>query len=171
MRVLSAAMLFMVLLAVPAGQAFAALAAASANATAKATVLKPLTLTLVQDFNLGTIILGPGTWAGAVVSLNQAGVLNCGSANLTCAGAVQPASYRITGSNRQVVTISAPDVVLTNTASPGQQLILTLDKPSSVTIPNSGNQGVLFAIGGRVTLSSTTPGGLYSGTLNVTVDY
>ena len=37
---------------------------------AKAT--KPLTLTSVQDLDLGTIVLAPGTWTGVISSAPQA---------------------------------------------------------------------------------------------------
>ena len=49
--------------------------------------------------------------------------------------------------------------------------IETVDSPAQVTLPNSCNQGVLFNVGGSITLDSTTVGGTYSGTINVTVDY
>jgi hypothetical protein len=46
-----------------------------------------------------------------------------------------------------------------------------VDNPGTVSLPNSGNPGVEFSLGGTITLNSTTAGGLYSGTFNVTVDY
>jgi len=46
-----------------------------------------------------------------------------------------------------------------------------VDGPGTVALPNSGNKGVDFSLGGRITLSSSTAGGLYTGTFNVTVDY
>jgi hypothetical protein len=45
------------------------------------------------------------------------------------------------------------------------------DAPATLLLTNSGAPGIDFAIGGSVTLSSTTSGGTYVGTFNVTVDY
>jgi hypothetical protein len=140
-------------------------------AQVSATVIKPLTLTWVQNLDLGTMVLGPGSWSGAMVGISRAGVFSCINANVTCSGATQVAKYNVTGTNNQVARISAPNVTLTNQNDPTQTLTLTVDSPGSVTIPNSGNQGAAFSLGGSIALSSTTAGGVYTGTFNVTVDY
>lgn len=145
--------------------------AATQTAQVKASVVKPLTLSSMQDLDLGSIVLGPGTWAGATVGISQAGVFSCTNGNVTCSGATRPARYKATGSNNQVARITVPNVTLVNQNDPSQSLTLAVDSPATVTFPNSGNQGVTFAIGGAITVDSTTPGGLYSGTFNVTVDY
>ena len=136
-----------------------------------AKVAKPLTLTRVQDLDLGRVILGPGTWSAAVVSISQAGVFVCNNPNLTCTGAPKAATFNLTGTNNQVVKIIAPNVTLTNQGDPSQTLTLVLDSPATITMETSGNKGQDFSIGGSMSLSSTTPGGLYTGTINVTVDY
>jgi hypothetical protein len=140
-------------------------------AQVSATVIKPLTLTWVQNLDLGTMVLGPGSWSGAMVGISRAGAFSCINANVTCSGATQVAKYNVTGTNNQVARISAPNVTLTNQNDPTQTLTLTVDSPGSVTIPNSGNQGAAFSLGGSIALSSTTAGGVYTGTFNVTVDY
>jgi hypothetical protein len=145
--------------------------AASSSAKVKASVVKPLTLSSVQSLDLGTIVLGPGTWSGAKVKLSQAGQLTCTNANLTCTGATQVAKYKVTGSNNQVARITAPNVTMVNQNDTTKTLTLVVDSPGTVTFPNSGNQGITFSLGGEVTIDSTTAGGLYSGTFNVTVDY
>lgn len=155
--------------------AFAAAAPARAapgtNVGVSASVIKPLTLRWVQDLDLGTIVLGPGTWTGATVGISRTGVFTCANANVTCTGAARVARYNVTGTNNQVVRISAPNVTLTNQDDPSRTLTLVVDGPGTVTMPNSGNQGVIFPLGGSIALSSTTAGGVYAGTFNVTVDY
>lgn len=149
-------------------------AATSADKTASATVkiVKPLVLSWVQDLNLGTIILsGPGTWSGATVAVSRAGAFTCASANLTCSGATQPAKYNVAGSNSQVITVTAPNVTLVNQRDPTKSLTMVLDGPGTVMLTNSGNPGLTFAVGGSISLASTTPDGVYAGTLNVTVNY
>ena len=146
-------------------------AAATQVAKVSATVAKPLTLVRVQDLDLGTIVLGPGSWSGATVGISRGGVFSCGSANVTCIGATRVAKYAVTGSNNQVIRITAPNVTLTNQSDPAKTLTLVVDSPGTITLPNSGNNGVQFPLGGSIGLSSSTAGGTYSGTFNVTVDY
>ena len=145
--------------------------AATQVAKVSAAVAKPLTLARVQDLDLGTIVLGPGTWSGATVGISRAGIFTCGSSNVACTGATNVARYRVTGSNNQIVRISAPNVTLVNQSDPTKTLTLQVDAPATATMPNSGNVGIQFPIGGSITLSSTTTGGTYRGTFNVTVDY
>ena len=145
--------------------------AATQVAKVSAAVAKPLTLTRVQDLDLGSIVIGPGTWSGAVVGISRTGAFSCANSNVTCTGATKVAKYNVTGSNNQAVRITAPNVTLTNQSDLTKTLVLTVDAPASVSLPNSGNQGVDFPIGGSISLSSATTGGTYSGTFNVTVDY
>jgi hypothetical protein len=146
-------------------------AAASQTASVKATVVKPLTLVALQGLNLGTITLQPGNWSGATVGVSRTGTLTCANPNTICSGAVQPAQLVVTGSNNQTIKVTAPNVTLVNQANASKTLVLTVDAPPTIALPNSGNKGVTFGIGGSIALSSTTAQGTYSGTLNVTVDY
>ena len=133
--------------------------------------VKPLLLTKLQDLDLGTVTIGPGIWSNATVSLSQAGALSCVSANIVCSGATMVSRYNVQGSNQQTVRISAPNVTMVNQSDATQTLTLVTDAPASIFLTNSGFPGVNFSIGGSVTLNSTTSGGTYVGTFNVTVDY
>ena len=159
------------LVALAASQCAATAHAASVNVSVNATALKPLEITKLQDLDLGTITLGPGTWSNAVVALSQLGVFVCLPINITCSGATSVARYNVQGSNKGLVTISAPNVTLVNQNDSSQRLTLVVDSPSAVLLPNSGQPGVNFSIGGSITVSSTTAGGTYVGTFNVTADY
>jgi hypothetical protein len=159
------------LLALPSLFAAGPAVAASAVVKVNAKATKPLSLTSVQDLDLGTIVLAPGTWSGATISITQAGVFRCTNPNTSCTGAPQVATYSVSGSNNEVVKVTAPNVTLTNPSAPGQTLVLVVDSPSTVTLGNGGKKGTNFSIGGSVTLSSSTPGGVYAGTFDVTVDY
>jgi hypothetical protein len=144
--------------------------AASVTAQAKAKVVKPLTIESRQNLDLGTILLGTGTWSGATISLSRGGVLTC-SAKVTCSGATQVAVYNIAGSQGETVAISAPNVILTNQSSPTKTLTLVPDKVATIILANSGNPGSNVQIGGAITVNSTTADGTYTGTFNVTADY
>ena len=137
----------------------------------RASVTKPLMLTALQDLDLGTIVPKSGTWSGAIVSISQTGALTCTNPNLICSGPTQAARYNIAGTNKLAIQITAPNVTLVNQADSSKTLQLIPLAPTSVTLPNSGNQGVDFAVGGTITLSSTTADGLYAATMNVTVAY
>jgi hypothetical protein len=155
----------------PVAAAAPAHAANSQVATVNATVVKPLTLKWVQNLDLGTIVLGPGTWSGATVGISRTGAFSCTNANVTCTGATKVAKYNASGTNNQTVRITAPNVTLVNQNDPTKTLILAVDSPGSILLTNSGNPGIDFSLGGSISLSSSTAGGVYSGTFNVTVDY
>ncbi|HWI75701.1 MAG TPA: DUF4402 domain-containing protein [Sphingomicrobium sp.] len=144
--------------------------AATINAEAKAKVVKPVAIESVQDLDLGTILLGPGIWSGAIVKLSRSGALTCPTA-VTCSGATQVAIYNIVGSNGQTVVISVPNVTLTNQSDPAKTLTLVPDAQPTVQLTNSGNPGTDLPIGGSITIDSTTADGIYTGTFNVTADY
>lgn len=136
-----------------------------------AQVSKPLTLTMVQSLDLGTIVLGPGSWSGATVGISRSGAFTCGNSNVTCSGSSQVATYNATGSNGATAHITAPNVTLTNQNDASKTLTLVVDNPGVITFSNSGSKGVNFSLGGTITLSSATAPGVYNGTFNVTVDY
>jgi hypothetical protein len=142
------------------------------QATASAKIVKPLTLTWVQDLDLGTILLsGASAWTGATVGVSRAGVFSCTNSNVTCSGATKVAKYKVTGTNNQVVTINAGSVTMTNQNDNTNTLVMTVDSPGTVNLSNSGNVGLEFALGGSISVASTTADGVYLGTFNVTVNY
>jgi hypothetical protein len=141
------------------------------NATGTARIVKPLTLNWVRNLDLGTVVLGSGSWTNASVGISRAGVFSCANSNTTCSGATQTAQYKITGTNNQDVTINAPSVTLTNQNDLVSTLLMTVDNPGTVNLGNSGASGLTFDLGGNITVNSTTPDGTYVGTFNVTVNY
>ena len=145
--------------------------AATQTATVTANANKPLILTKLQDLDLGTVTLGSGTWNNATVTISQAGAFSCTNANTVCTGVTAVAKYNVQGSNGQTVHISAPNVTMINQNDSTKTLTLLTNAPASVLLTNSGHPGLDFAIGGSITLSSTTAAGTYVGTFNVTVDY
>src|SRR5205809_333348 len=96
----------------PAFPAAAAPTSATTTVTVKASVVKPLVLTAKQDLDLGTIVLTNGTWSGVTISVSQAGVRSCASANVTCSGTAQAAKFNVVGTNNNSAQISAPNVTL-----------------------------------------------------------
>ena len=141
--------------------------AASVNVPAKAKVSKPLFLSVKQDLDFGHIILDSA--AGTrTVSISTTGAFSC-DAGLTCSGAPRQAIFNLTGSNNQLIRITAVGSPLVN--GTGGTIAFTPIAPATITLPNSGNGGLDFGVGGSLTLSSATPDGIYAGTVQVTVDY
>ncbi|WP_260482148.1 DUF4402 domain-containing protein [Sphingomicrobium flavum] len=139
----------------------------SQGAKVKVTVLKPLVLTKVQDLDFG-VIAAPALAGDVTVSISQAGVLGC-PAPLICSGLAQPATYNVKGSNRAAVTINVNVGDLTNAAD-GTTLAFTATAPSIINLPNSGNKGTDFAIGGSIVLTDGASGA-YEGTIEVIAEY
>ena len=146
----------------------AAAVSPATQATATAKIFRPLTIQFQQNLDFGNLVLSGGVFAGQVISMDQAGVLSgCGS-NVTCSGAPTPARYKLIGTNNAIVTITCPGFNLTG---PGT-LAFTPNAPATVNLGASGSTtGVIFGIGGSITLASTTPDGVYTGTFQVTADY
>lgn len=158
----------LLLIASPA--ASQAVGATGPRATASANVLKPLQLTAQRNLQFGTILVGTFT-GNQNVTITPSG-RTCGSgAGLTCSGVFSTAQYRVTGTNNQVALISSATPTVTLTNATGQTLILTPSFPASVAFTNSGNQGVLFEVGGSLTFNSAIADGLYTGTLEIQVAY
>ena len=148
--------------------ASAAPVGATTPATAKASIVKPLTLTAKQNLDFGTILLSAVTGPTAV-TISQAGAATCGTGTV-CSGTPKQAIFNVTGTNNQVVRIFSAATTLTN-ANDGTTLSFTPNAPANVTMPNSGNAGIDFNVGGGISVTTTTTDGVYSGNMNVTVDY
>jgi hypothetical protein len=145
--------------------------AVTSSSAVQANVVKPLTLSSLQNLDMGTIMLKPGLWSGATVSLSRAGVLTCDTNYLTCSGATMTARYNVQGTNRMMVNITAPDVKLVNSTDSSQVLTMVVDNPGQVMLTSSGVPGVNFDLGGSIKLNSSAGSGDYTGTFAVTVDY
>lgn len=151
--------------------ALAAPVGANPKAQASARIVRPLTLTALQDLDFGTIVVD-ALAAPQAVSVSQGGVLSGCSGALTCSGTVAAAQYNVTGTNNFVVNISATASDLTNTSSGGGELLaFTPNAPATVTLTNSGAPGNNFNVGGSITVAPATVDGLYVGDIEVTVDY
>ncbi len=148
--------------------AFAApVSVTGAAPSASARIVKPLTLTATGSLNFGTIVMNSVT-ADQNVSLAANGALTCG-AQLVCAATGTVPTYNVTGTQGQTVSIIKNTSVLTG--SNGGSLTLTPVGAASVVLANSGSPGSDFNIGGSLVIGAATIDGLYTGSVNVQVDY
>lgn len=151
--------------------AIAAPVSVTAPVEVRAKVVKPLTFTASGTMNFGTILLN-GLTANRTVSLSTTNVRDCGGGTpqLVCSGATSIPTYNLRGTNNTTVTIIKNASSLTNSAT-GATLLMSLSGPASINFTSSSANGVSFTIGGSITLTPTTGDGVYSGTVNVQVDY
>lgn len=150
---------------VPTGHAQAAQTTIQANAN----IVKALTLTRKQDLDFGTILLS-GATGTFNVSISMAGVVSC-PAGFTCSGTPKPAILNVTGTNGNVVRITALPSDLVNATDSNQKLRFTPVAPATITLTNSGSPGKDFNVGGSIAIPSTAADGVYSGNIEVTIDY
>jgi hypothetical protein len=145
--------------------AFAQVLPGNGPAQARATIVKPLTLTRVAHLDFGSIVV----WGDGTVSMNQAGTLTCTAATLVCAASGTPAEFTVTGTNNRIVQVNASNSTISNGTD---TLNFTVNAPATVTLPNSGvGNGINFKVGGSIGVFETSTPGLYSGDMNVTVQY
>ncbi len=163
-----AALAAAVLVTTPALAAPVGVTGAAPTATAK--IVRPLTLTSTGSLNFGTIVLN-GVTANRTVSLSNANVLTCGATvELQCSGATSVPTYNVRGTNNQAVTIIKTASLLTNSLD-STTLSMTPSGAASVTLTNAGAPGTDFPIGGSIVIGTATTDGVYTGTVNITVDY
>jgi hypothetical protein len=137
--------------------------AATATGTARAKILRPVTVTAVDDLQFGTIITGA---AASTVDITPAGGFTCG-AGLVCSGTNSEGSFNITGTTGQTVSISVPASVTLNSGANSMTASLTSSASSAVLVANAAS----FTVGGSLAVGANQADGDYTGTYTVTVDY
>lgn len=145
--------------------------AATAPFTAKAKIMKPLTLVKATDLDFGTITMGPLLVSSQVVVGRTGGAATSCGTNLTCSPNPVAASFNVTGVALQQlnVTLSAVPAGLIHTVDATKSVGFTVDPDTTVTL-NAAGAGS-FDIGGAITVLASTIDGDYSNTVNVTVTY
>ena len=160
--------------------------AASASATAKANVLKPLQMTGGGTVDFGTIVTPSAATFSGTFTIDAAAAQTstfCAS-GFACSGTPAAALFNLQGTSQNNITLNVPtSVTLTLQGATGTPPTLTFVTRNSVsatnsatgnytiTLPNSGFPGRNIYVGGSVTITEATVGGNYQGTFTVTADY
>jgi len=139
----------------------------TAGASAGADIIPPLMVMAWEELDFGTIV--PGTDQSGEVSLSPAAERTC-LAPLSCPrDDAQPARFAIGGETGRVFTVGLPaSIELENETGS------TMTAHNLVSAPESGviSAGKAeFLVGGTLTVSSSQPVGVYTGTYTVTVEY
>lgn len=151
-----------------------ALAAPAGNEdfTAKATIVKPVTIANQTDLDFGTVTMNPSlTSAKVTVADGAASVAVCSSLQLTCSGTSGSADFLLSGgvaNQALVLTYNAPPSVLTHTNTTST-VAFTLDAIENVTLDSAGAGS--FSVGGEITVVPATVDGVYSAIVNVVANY
>ena len=153
------------LAATPAIAAPVGVTGAPPSATAR--IIKPLTLTSTGALNFGTIVMN-GVTANRTVTLNADTSITCAT-ELVCDLNGTVPTYNVRGTNNQVVNIIKTASTLTG--SNGGTLTLTPVGQDDITLTSSGAPGDDFEIGGSIVIAPATVDGVYTGTVDVQVDY
>lgn len=142
--------------------------AASATGTARANILRQITLTNTRDLQFATIISGA---TASTVVVSTAGAATCG-AGLICTGTTTSANFNIQGTNNAVVLVGG-DANVTLNGSLGGTMGAVLDySTGSVTLTaGPGTVGGSFQVGGTLSVGVNQVEGDYTGTFNVTANY
>ena len=153
------------------GAAIAALAmnasaahAASATGTAKAKILRQITLTNTSDLQYATIISGA---TASTVAVSTSGAATCGS-DLTCTGTTTAANFNIAGTSGAVVLVGGDSSVTLNGSLGGNMTSSLTYSASNDTLSATGGS---FQVGGTLNVGANQTAGDYSGTFNVTANY
>jgi len=148
------------------GAAASPAGAAQITAATSAKVIKPVSLTKLQDMDFATLLVT--NYAGSRnVVMSRAGALTC-PAEITCSGAPKQARFNLQGTNNTLVLISITSAGLVNG---GNAIPFTADAPTTITLTNSGAPGMDIDVGGTLTVDGSIPGGVYSGTMTITANY
>lgn len=143
--------------------------AATAPFTARASIVKPLTLTKVTDLDFGTITMGGALTSSNVVVGRSGGPASSCGANLTCT-APTAASFNVSGVALQSLNVTLSAVASLVNSSDATKTVAFAANPDATVALNAAGAGS-FDIGGSITVLSTTADGNYSGTVDVTVLY
>jgi hypothetical protein len=143
---------------------------ASPQATARLTLVKPLTLVRQADMDFATLtVSGSGTATIDPVSGN----MTVTGGLLHSAGTPSPARYAGAAARSTVVNIRVPKQPVLITRVGGTETLtvssFTLDGQDKKVLAQQ--QSFSFAVGATITVPAATVEGIYSGEIDVTVQY
>ena len=138
--------------------------AASATGTAKAKILRQITLANTSDLQYATVISGA---TASTVTVSTAGAVSCGS-GLSCVGTTTAANFNIAGTSGAVVLVGGDSTVTLNGTLGGTMTSSLTYSAPSVTLSATGGS---FQVGGTLNVGANQTAGDYSGTFNVTANY
>jgi hypothetical protein len=154
-----------------AAPAAAAPTAPNLNATGKALILVPLTLTKIDDLSFGSIV--PSAASGVVVIDSATGARTVFGGVAGIAGDPGNRAYFAGGgspSQPVIVTLTQPTELTSIAGDTLPVLALTL-QGSPIKIIDPVTRTFFFGIGGIIIVNANQPDGIYDATFTVTANY
>ena len=163
------ALLSLVTLSLPAA-AGAVPVRASPKAKGQVTLVKPLTLQRVNDMDFAWL----GVTTGGTATIDPiSGALSVSGGLLRLGGTPSPARYAGAATKNTVVNIRVPRQAVPITRVGGTETLMvgnfTLDGQDKRTLAQSGS--FIFAVGAQIIVPAGTLDGLYTGEIDVTIQY
>ncbi len=147
-----------------AGSAFAA----SATATASATIVQAITLANTVPLSFGSI--APSTTGGNVVVGTADTRTSCTGGNF-CSGAVTSANFTVAGAPSYNYSITLPAAAASLTGAGSPMAVTAFAHNAGATPALSATGTASFKVGGSLAVGANQAAGLYTGSFSVNVDY
>ena len=143
---------------------------ASPKAKGQVTLVKPLTLQRLNDMDFATL----GVTTGGTATIDPiSGALSVTGGLVPLGGTPSPARYAGAATKNTVVNIRVPKQPILITRVGGTETLsvsnFTLDGQDKRTLAQSGS--FTFAVGARIIVPAGTVEGLYTGEIDVTIQY
>ena len=143
---------------------------ASPKAKGQVTLVKPLTLQRINDMDFAWL----GVTTGGTATIDPiSGALSVSGGLIPLGGTPSPARYAGAASKSTVVNIKVPRQAVPITRVGGTETLMvgnfTLDGQDKRTLAQSGS--FIFAVGAQITVPAGTLDGLYTGEIDVTIQY
>lgn len=156
-------------LSLPAAAAGAQVGA-NPKATGKVTLIKPLTLQRTADLDFATL----GVTTGGSATIDPfTGAMSVTSGLIHIGGTPSPARYSGAATKQTVVNIRVPKQPVLIRRVGGTETLsvsdFTLDGQDKRSLAQA--QSFTFAVGARITVPAGTMEGLYTGEIDVTIQY
>ena len=163
------ALLSLLALSLPAAAA-AAPVRASPKAKGQVTLVKPLSLQRVNDMDFAWL----GVTTGGTATIDPiTGSMSTSGGLIPIGGTPSPARYAGAATKNTVVNIRVPKQPVLITRVGGTETLavsnFTLDGQDKRTLAQSGS--FIFALGAQITVPAGTIDGLYTGEIDVTIQY
>ena len=150
--------------------AWAAPVSAGPKAKSQAAILRPLTLQRQADMDFGWL----GVTTGGTATIDPVtGLVSVTGGLVRLGGTPSPARYAGAASKQSVVNIKVPNQPVLITRVGGTETLsvsnFTLDSLDKKSLAQA--QSFTFAVGARITVPAGTVEGVYTGDIDVTVQY
>ena len=151
----------------------------SADGTANANVIAPITIKAMNTLEFGNVVSTAGTVSVASDTGDRTNSVPALSPGANQQGLVRAGTFDMTGegTSTYAITLPAADVELAQTGTPANKMTVTAFTVSGTGVDSALKTGVLAAgvatlnVGATLNVAAAQPAGAYTGTYSVTVAY